>query len=120
METAVAKPAAPDLLMPVLRDFILGQVRLDGRDLSARQLGIFLVAYLESGPHTVRGLAVRLDISKPAVTRSVDRLEELGFARREPDPRDRRSVLVGRTDAGNRLLAGMRKALPKNVELNAS
>jgi hypothetical protein len=89
-----------DRLVDILRDTILGTVRRDGADLSARQLSLLLIATLEDGPHTVRGLALRLDISKPAITRSLDRLHDLGLAERVADPRDRRSVLVVPTDEG--------------------
>jgi DNA-binding MarR family transcriptional regulator len=89
-----------DRLVGVLRDTIVGTVRRDGPDLSARQFAVFLISYIEDGPHTVRGLAARLEVSKPAITRSVDRLAELGLAKRGPDPRDRRSVLILRTRKG--------------------
>ncbi len=95
-------------LLGILRDTIVGTVRRDGPDLSARQFGVFLICYLEDAQHTVRDLAARLDVSKPAITRSLDRLEELGFARRGPDPRDRRSVLVLRTRKGQDLLTDIR------------
>ena len=101
----------PDRLLGILRDTILGTVRRDGPDLSARQFSVFLIAYLEDGPHTVRGLAARLEVSKPAITRSLDRLAELSLAKRAPDPRDRRSVLVVRTRRGNELLADLRNYL---------
>jgi DNA-binding MarR family transcriptional regulator len=91
-------------LLAILRDTIVGTVRRDGPDLSARQFGVFLITYIEEGPHTVRGLASRLDVSKPAITRSLDRLAELGLAKRGPDPRDRRSVLVQRTRKGQDFL----------------
>jgi DNA-binding MarR family transcriptional regulator len=91
-----------------LRDTIVGTVRRDGPDLSARQFGVFLICYLEDAQHTVRELAARLEVSKPAITRSLDRLEELGLARRGPDPRDRRSVLVLRTRKGQDLLTDIR------------
>ncbi len=87
-----------DRLVDILRDTILGTVRRDGPDLSARQLCLLLITSLEEGPHTVRGLAMRMDISKPAITRSLDRLHDLGLASRISDPRDRRSVLVVPTD----------------------
>ena len=88
-------------LVGVLRDTVVGTVRRDGPDLSARQFAVFLITYIEDGQHTVRGLAARLDVSKPAITRSLDRLTELGLAKRGPDPRDRRSVLVLRTRKGS-------------------
>jgi DNA-binding MarR family transcriptional regulator len=56
---------------------------------------------MTGGPHTVRGLAAFLNISKPAVTRALDRLGKLGFARRKIDEHDRRSVLVQRTVKGS-------------------
>ena len=69
---------------------------------------MFLISYLEEGQHTVRGLAARLEVSKPAITRSLDRLVELGLAKRAPDPRDRRSVLVTRTRKGQDFLSDIR------------
>jgi len=99
---------SPERMLGVLRDTVVGTVRRDGPDLSARQFGVLLITYLEDGPHTVRGLAARLEVSKPAITRSLDRLAELGLAKRAPDPRDRRSVLVTRTRRGNDFLADLR------------
>ncbi len=100
--------ATQEQLIGVLRDTVVALVRRDGPDLSARQLGVFLTVYLGEGPHTVRGLAAALNVSKPAITRALDRLGELDFARRKTDPQDRRSVLVQRTVKGNALLREMR------------
>ena len=83
-------------------------VRRDGPDLSARQLGVFLTCYLHDGAHTVRGLAADLNVSKPAITRALDRLGELDLARRKVDPADRRSVLVQRTLKGTAFLRDLR------------
>ena len=94
----------PDELVEILRDTVTSLVRRDGPDLSARQLGVLLTVHLGEGPHTVRGLAASLNISKPAITRALDRLEEFKLARRKIDPKDRRSVLVQRTDRGAALL----------------
>ncbi len=97
-----------DRLLPILRDTIVGTVRRDGPDMSARQFAVFMIVYIEDGQHTVRGLAARLEISKPAITRSLDRMAELGLTKRGPDPRDRRSVLVLRTRKGQDLLSDLR------------
>lgn len=86
-------------------DALSESVRRDGPDLSARQMAIILRIYMEDGPHTVRGLAADLAISKPAVTRALDRLADLGFVRRQKDPQDRRSVLVQRTVRGSVFLS---------------
>jgi DNA-binding MarR family transcriptional regulator len=98
----------PDALLHVLRDTVVALVRRDGPDLSARQLGVLLTVYLTDGPHTVRGLAAELKVSKPAITRALDRLGELDLARRKVDPMDRRSVLVQRTLKGAAFLRDLR------------
>lgn len=54
---------------------------------------------------------MQLKISKPALSRSLDRLVDLGLAVRGPDVRDRRSVLVHLTDEGMRYLSQLRKML---------
>ncbi|MFP6713321.1 MAG: MarR family transcriptional regulator [Rhodospirillales bacterium] len=76
-------------------------VRRDAPDLSARQMALLLLVYMTEGPHTVRGLAQNLNISKPAVTRAIDRLTTLEMVRRKSDEADRRSVLVQRTVRGS-------------------
>ncbi len=80
-------------------------VRGDGPDLSARQMAILLSVYLQPPPHTVRGMAAQLGISKPAVVRALDTLERLSFVRRRRDEQDRRNVLVQRTVKGSVFLA---------------
>jgi len=76
-------------------------VKRDAPDLTARQMAVLLSVYMTSPPHTVRGLAATLNVSKPAVTRALDRLSELSLIKRKPDEQDRRSVLVQRTVKGS-------------------
>src|ERR1700738_4277759 len=104
-----------DQLIGVLRDTVVGLVRRDGVDLSSRQLGVFLTCYLRDGGHTVRGLAAELNVSKPAITRALDRLGELDLARRKVDPLDRRSVLVQRTPKGSAFLRDVQKISGESV-----
>jgi DNA-binding MarR family transcriptional regulator len=87
------------------KDAMVEFVRGNGPDLSARQMAILMVVYLEEPPHTVRGLAASLGISKPAVTRALDTLGKLDLLRRKPDDRDRRSILVVRTVKGSVFLS---------------
>ncbi|AWJ84441.1 MarR family transcriptional regulator [Azospirillum sp. TSH58] len=87
------------------RTALIASVRQDGPDLSARQMAIMLQVYLTDPPHTVRGLAAALNISKPAVTRALDRLSLLGFIKRKRDVEDKRSVLVQRTVKGSVFLS---------------
>jgi DNA-binding MarR family transcriptional regulator len=107
----VAATPSPDHFVGVLRDTIVALVRRDGPDLSARQLGVFLTCYLQDSAHTVRGLAADLNVSKPAITRALDRLGELDLARRKVDPMDRRSVLVQRTIKGQAFLRDLRSIM---------
>ena len=95
----------------MLRQTILALVRRNEADLTSRQFGVFLTVYLTAGPHTVRGLAAELNVSKPAITRALDRLGELSLARRKLDPMDRRSVLVHQTQAGEAFLADLRQVM---------
>jgi len=76
-----------------------------GPDLSARQLAVLLTVYLTDEPHTVRGLAAALGVSKPAITRALDRLCDDGLLRRKTDDKDRRSVLIQRTVKGSLFLS---------------
>src|SRR5712672_2448314 len=51
-------------------------------------------------PHTVRGLAARLRVTKPVITRALDTMGKLGLVARRRDETDRRSVVIQRTAKG--------------------
>ncbi len=87
--------------LDIWRRTVVASVRHDAPDLSARQMSLLLTVYLTPAPHTVRGLAELLKVTKPAITRAVDRLSELGMVRRKLDENDRRSVLLQRTVKGS-------------------
>lgn len=69
-------------------------------DLSTRQTAVLLNVYLTYGPHTVGSLSETLNISKPAVSRAVDRLSVLGLLERRTDAQDRRVVNLELTKEG--------------------
>ena len=69
-------------------------------DLSHRQAAILLTIYLDPQPHTVRGLAAGLNVTKPVVTRALDTLGSMKLISRHRDEADRRNVLVRRTVEG--------------------
>jgi DNA-binding MarR family transcriptional regulator len=98
-----------DRLVDILRQTTIALVRGDVRNLATRQLAVFLICYLTDDKQTMHGLADQLRIPTPSVTRTLDRLEELGLALRQPDPTDRRSVLVSRTVQGNAFLRDLSK-----------
>ena len=78
----------------------LAEVRDDAPDLTLRQMAILLTIYLDPPPHTVRGLAARLKVTKPVITRALDAMGALKLVSRHRDELDRRNVLVRRTVEG--------------------
>lgn len=58
----------------------------------------------EPAPMTLSTLAKAMKQSMPAVSQRITKLEELGYVRREPDQRDRRTVWIYLTQAGSELL----------------
>lgn len=70
-------------------------------DLSGRQMAIMLTVYLQPPPHTVRSLAEKLQISKPAICRALDALSAMDLIRRKKDDDDRRNVFIQRTISGS-------------------
>jgi DNA-binding MarR family transcriptional regulator len=90
----------PSQALHLWHDVIFDLVRDGDRDLSARQMAILLTVYLEPPPHTVRGLAGKLGVTKPVITRALDTLGRLKLVTRRRDEGDRRNVLVYRTVEG--------------------
>jgi DNA-binding MarR family transcriptional regulator len=79
---------------------LVGYVRSGQPDLTNRQMALLLLVYLTPGPHTVRGLAQSLGVSKPVVTRALNTLGALGYLRRERDEADRRNIFIAPTETG--------------------
>jgi len=71
------------------------QLTAGERDLAALQVLVIL------GPQRASDLASMLRISRAAATQLIDSLEHAGLAHREPDPRDRRAVLISATPTGH-------------------
>jgi DNA-binding MarR family transcriptional regulator len=90
----------PAQALKLWHDVTLDLVRGTQPDLSSRQLGLLLTVYLEPPPHTVRGLAHRLSVTKPVITRALDTLAKLNLTARRRDEADRRNVIVQRTVEG--------------------
>lgn len=83
---------------------LVGYVRSGDPDLTNRQMAILLLVGKTTGPHTVRGLASRLTVSKPVVTRALNKLASLGFLRRQRDEADKRNIFVSVTERGGKFL----------------
>lgn len=100
-----ARPIRPSRLSSTLalalwKDVTVASVAGDMPDLSARQTAVLMCVYLEEGPHTVRSLAARLNVTKAVISRAIDRLKSYNYILRADDPRDRRSIVLRRTPDG--------------------
>jgi DNA-binding MarR family transcriptional regulator len=93
---------------------LMRYVRSGQPDLTNRQMALLLAVYLAPGPHTVRGLAHLLGVSKPVITRALNTLGSLGYLRRERDETDRRNIFVVQTDSGADFLERFGSLIGKN------
>ena len=90
----------PSQALRLWNDVTFDLVRDNDQDLTARQMAVLLTIYLEPPPHTVRGLAKKLGVTKPVITRALDTMGRLKLLTRKRDETDRRNVLVHRTLEG--------------------
>lgn len=90
----------PSQALRLWQTVLLSEVREDAPDLTSRQMAMLLHIYLELPPHTVRGLAAKLGVTKPVITRALDTMGALKLVSRHRDDSDRRNVLVRRTVEG--------------------
>lgn len=68
-----------------------------------------MMILLEEGEQKMHDLAQFLQVSTPAITNLVDKLEAAGYARRSPHPTDRRAHVVALTPEGTRLITALRE-----------
>lgn len=91
---------------------------LDGEtDLSYRQISILLTIYMEAPPHTVRGLARRLNVTKPVITRALDTMGKQGLVSRVRDMNDKRNVIIQRTVDGALYVEKLGDVIVKNARI---
>ena len=88
---------------------------------SARAYGLTpqqgqLLCVLRSQPYGMTELGELLGLARSSLTGLVDRTAQRGLVRREADPRDRRAVRVGLTDAGAALADGFYAETWRRVE----
>ncbi len=96
----MVQPYSVARALQLWHDVALAQVLDDQPDLSVRQTALLLTIYMEAPPHTIRGLAGKLNVSKPVVTRALDTMGKSGLVTRRRDETDLRNVLVQRTVKG--------------------
>lgn len=70
---------------------------------------MMLMILLEEGAQKMHDLADFLQVSTPAVTNLVDKLEAAGYAKRSPHPADRRALVIALTPAGTRFITTLRE-----------
>ena len=99
---------------------LIDYVRSGAPDLTNRQMALLMLVYLTPGPHTVRGLAKVLGVSKPVVTRALNTLGALRYLRRERDQDDRRNVFVVRTTDGADFLEAFKRNLRESDRVAAA
>ncbi len=102
----------PDRALKTWMQTLISYVRSGQPDLTNRQMALMMLVYLTPGPHTVRGLANILGVSKPVITRALNTLGSLGYLRRVRDEADRRNVFVARTNTGQEFL----DSFERNIE----
>ena len=90
----------PAQALKLLHDFSHALVTDGQPELSPRQLTVLLTIYLDPPPHSVRGLARKLKVTKPVITRALDTMGKLGLVARRRDEADRRNVVIQRTVEG--------------------
>jgi DNA-binding MarR family transcriptional regulator len=90
----------PAQALRLFRDFSFALVTDSEPDLSTRQFAILLTIYLDPPPHTVRGLAAKLLVTKPVITRALNTMGKLDLVTRRRDEHDRRNVVIQRTVKG--------------------
>lgn len=108
MENTASGAASP---LHIWMNALVRYVQSNQPDLTNRQLALLLTVYLTPGPHTVRGLATRLSVSKPVITRALNTLSAMGYLKRHRDETDLRNVLVEHTDSGHAFLRIFEKLL---------
>lgn len=90
-----------EALSDVARFVVRGMNTVGGLSVSALAV---LSALDSSGASRMTDLATQVGVSQPTMTLMVSRLAAQGLVERKADPRDRRIVLCGITDAGRKLL----------------
>lgn len=100
-----ASPETKDTTMSATRRLVMDMVA-DHPEMTWRTAAVAILVHEapKEAPQTVRGMAAVLNVSKPAVTRALDRLEspELKMVQRKRDPKDARSVFAIPTAAGRK------------------
>jgi DNA-binding MarR family transcriptional regulator len=114
------QPTFNERIANSLRDVTLSYYRFTA--LASQEAGVGISELMALGYLRDRGalragqLGERLGLTTGAMTALLDRLERVGYARRIPHPKDRRSILVELTDRGRAEVGSLFELLTSNVD----
>ena len=83
------------------KNSLMSDLKIKSNDLSALR---FVLDESVHGSVSPRALGAHLGITSASTTALVNRLEHAGYLRREPDPNDRRALVLHTTQAAKALL----------------
>ena len=101
-EAATACARQTFALLPTLRRFVTSRVQDAGADLGLSLRQFAALRGIQEGASSPGELARLWRVTPAVITGIVDRLENRGLVRREPDPDDRRRLRLVLTEAGQR------------------
>jgi DNA-binding MarR family transcriptional regulator len=118
--TRVAEPVTTaDRIVLEIRKFLAAGIFFNAQAAERAGMGLTDMQMLHMlqlyGPATPGKLAASTGLSSGGVTVALDRLQKAGFIRREPNPDDRRSLLVKMVPARLRKLAGMYEGIEQET-----
>ena len=92
-------------LIPQIMRTLAAEFRRSGQLMTPGNLQLMLI--LVEGPSNLSELAELHNVSLPTMSRTVSRLEKIGWVERRSDPTDRRVTLIVLTDNGQQRLLEM-------------
>jgi DNA-binding MarR family transcriptional regulator len=101
--TAMAAVTNVMRVQQIIQSAVDGALRPHGLTF-ARYEALVLLSFSRRSSLPMRVMGERLQLHPTSVTNIVDRLEKDSLVRRTPHPTDRRTTLVGITDAGKKLV----------------
>jgi DNA-binding MarR family transcriptional regulator len=93
----------------VIEEFTRNSIRLPVRDRHTFTTLSVLHTLAGKGPMRLTALTATEQLTQPAITQLITRLEREGLVERRPDPNDRRAVLVRATEASMQIIEGRRQ-----------
>lgn len=95
-------------VVPALLHSLGGELRRLGTEQGPVTMAQFRsMALLNQGSRTLNALAAQHEVSAPTMSRLISTLVERGWVQREPDPADRRQVILSLTPTGERIWEGI-------------